>query len=185
MIVYTSLTLVIAVASIIASLEAKKSSDLTRHVFEDNDSADLSLYLRQGQNDFGEIRIRNNGKFPSPSLDVSFTLEKIQVSDDRVIETIKTDKFSARNLRPWDINLENDVRYTIPSNTFALKSQIDAGEVALRVRGALSYDNGFKRIPPVEFCWETQPSNTPFASWDTCDRAKMNIAEYVKAHTKH
>ncbi|MGA2103125.1 MAG: hypothetical protein ABSG34_18590 [Candidatus Sulfotelmatobacter sp.] len=168
-----------------AANAAKESADLTRHVFEDNDSADLQIFLRQGQNEYAEIHVRNTGKFPSPKLDASFTLERIEVRDDSVLETIKTDGFSKLNLRPYDINLENDFVYITPSNTRALKKQIDTGEMALRVKGALSYDNGFKRSVGTQFCWETYPNNTPIESWDTCDRAKMHIDDFKKENARH
>ena len=89
MVAYTGLTLIIAVASIVASYEAKKSTDSTRHVFEDNDSADVQLFVRQREDETGEIHLRNIGKFPSRQQDVSFSVERIQVSDGAVLETVK------------------------------------------------------------------------------------------------
>jgi hypothetical protein len=172
LIVYTGLTLIVAITSIITALAAKHSSDsavnsykLTKRHTEDTDEA--IVYVRGETTEDGSnvyrVTVANTGKISAHSV-----AAHIEISQHTLPSDAKQKTFAAFDINQDELRIDTPVFKETVLEGFGAADweKIHTLKESIRIEGTLSYENGFDDRRNPTFCQEllTQPNppgNTP------------------------
>jgi hypothetical protein len=166
---------------------AKNSADLSKKVLEGADAAIIAFNSLQhtiGEN--WQVRFANVGKVICPLLEVHFSVVKILVPSQKVIQTFFHESFTRAEILPTKDRDEHDVAYTFAVPGSAHKLQGDT-KFTFAIKGDFTYVNGFDRRVSETFCYllipapATENNENQLGGWDTCDDGRNALASRAEA----
>ncbi len=138
--------------------------------------------IEPSRGDYWRVRVANIGKTPAPKFALIYSVIHETFPAGTIIKQYGPFTIERAEVLPTDQTKGTDVVFDFQTPNYTQQSpELSRAEEALKFRGVLTYDNGFKHHQISQpFCWQTFPWTDAKVGWDSCDTAKSALAETYK-----